>query len=150
MLTTGTLVSTDATRLGNPSRDKDATLLPRRQPGLASGLDDLGSPPEIEFTKRDRTYRYTPRDEDKPNDDDSENESDDDEKKDDKYDGKDDDDKPHSWNQPSQYTSTTTTSTSIPTIPTSTGTNLRSTLSSSINLGVASPSSPLPTDAKTV
>ncbi|KAH8160291.1 hypothetical protein CIB48_g7950 [Xylaria polymorpha] len=81
VLTTGTLVSTDATRLGNPSRDKDATLLPRRQPGLASGLDDLGSPPEIEFTKRDRTYRYTPRDEDKPNDDDSENESDDDEKR---------------------------------------------------------------------
>ncbi|KAI0442531.1 hypothetical protein F4803DRAFT_365720 [Xylaria telfairii] len=146
VLTTGTLVSTDATGLSNRSRDKDAVLLPRRQPGIASGLDDLDrrnwvslSAPKSGFTKRDRTYRYTSRDEIKrDHDHDSDDDGDGDDDDHDEYEG---DHKSTSGIQPSQSTSILTTSTSTPTIPTPTGTDLPST-SSSINLNATpSPSS---------
>ncbi|KAI1757352.1 hypothetical protein F4782DRAFT_526111 [Xylaria castorea] len=161
VLTTGTLVSTDATRLSTPTGNKDWAILPRRESGPASGLGVLDrrtwisrSPLEIESVKRNRKYRYTARDGDKHEDHDSD---DDEEHNGHKHDDDEDDD-PHHYqpppqlSQPSnggpQYTPTFTTSTSTPTSSMSTRTNLPSTVSSSTT-PVATLPQPPPTGSNT-
>ncbi|KAI0486163.1 hypothetical protein F4859DRAFT_358545 [Xylaria cf. heliscus] len=133
VLTTGTLVSTDAARLSNSIRDKDTALLPRRQPGLASGLDVLDrhtlvgrSSPGIEFIQRAGHHRYNPRDDGK---DDSEEDSED-EDDDHKHHDKDHDQSPPPTPTISQYIPTFATSTGIPASSTSASANAPSTVGS--------------------
>ncbi|KAI1736754.1 hypothetical protein F4680DRAFT_248398 [Xylaria scruposa] len=83
VLTTSTLVSTDAVRLSTPSGNKDSAHLSRREPSPASGLNVLDrrnyisrSPLETGFIKRGRKSRYTARDRDKQGDKDEDDSSD--------------------------------------------------------------------------
>ncbi|RYC65506.1 hypothetical protein CHU98_g715 [Xylaria longipes] len=146
VLTTGTLVSTDATLLSTPTQNKDSVLLPRREPGLASRLDDLdrrawiSGSPDIEFIKRVRRHHhYTDNDEDDS----------DDEDEDDRHDNDNDNNhqtstqiSPLSHSNP-YYTPIFTTSTSTTIISTSTSTNLPF-ITSSIHPGVTPPPPPPP------
>ncbi|TRX96636.1 hypothetical protein FHL15_002538 [Xylaria flabelliformis] len=165
VLTTGTLVSTDAIQPSTLTGNKDSALLSRREPGPASESNVLDrrnyishSPPEINFIKRDRKSRYTARDK---NDKDDEDDKDEDEYGDDESDDKNPkyhtgDHSPQSTQLPwppsdgPQNTYMSSSSTSILTSSMTTRTNPPSTVSSSSStIPVATPTQTPPTGLNT-